>query len=461
MSWKASAPGVEVPCESNLAAMAKLRGASAEEAARLLQAMARVEAQVDHFHCGLIIGKGSWQLALRVLKMMRGMSVRAAASTFNAAMTACEKQSLWQRGSWLLLLARQRAVAPDTVSYNIRLRRSWPGCLASLSEMRQLLLQPDEFTSSSLLAAHKAGAGHGPGAERRPPRRRRLAPRRAVGASAASLAPRSGGAAARVLALAASDGAWRFALRVLSAMRRARAQVNEVCLTAAAAAFEDPSDWRRAVLALAPLPAMRVAAEWVSCQALCGHWRLSLQLAGSGVLGVAAISKARGWQLSLQSLGGSAAWNAAMFATSWQLGLVLLGNAICHSVADQTSFNTAASALKELNWQGSMALLHRAVVYRLQLEEVGWNIAMDAAGGGGGWQRPLQLLSTMACRALRPSEASLGCCLGGLWQISGQLLRSGGDLLSWNLALGQSPWLRALDQLGAMSTQRLQAPEPP
>ncbi|CAJ1334097.1 unnamed protein product [Effrenium voratum] len=65
--------------------------------------------------------------------------------------------------------------------------------------------------------------------------------------------------------------------------------------------------------------------------------------------------------------------------------------------------------------------------------------------------------STMACRALRPSEASLGCCLGGLWQISGQLLRSGGDLLSWNLALGQSPWLRALDQLGAMSTQRLQA----
>ena len=41
-----------------------------------------------------------------------------------------------------------------------------------------------------------------------------------------------------VLALAASDGAWRFALRVLSAMRRARAQVNEVCLTAAAAAFE-------------------------------------------------------------------------------------------------------------------------------------------------------------------------------------------------------------------------------
>ncbi|CAJ1341950.1 unnamed protein product, partial [Effrenium voratum] len=136
---------------------------------------------------------------------------------------------------------------------------------------------------------------------------------------------------------------------------------------------------------------MRVAAEWVSCQALCGHWRLSLQLAGSGVLGVAAISKARGWQLSLQSLGGSEAWNAAMFATSWQLGLVLLGNAICHRVADQTSFNTAASALKELNWQGSMALLHRAVAYRLQLEEVGWNIAMDAAGGGG-WQRPLQLL---------------------------------------------------------------------
>ena len=45
------------------------------------------------------------------------------------------------------------------VSYNIRLRRSWPACLASLSEMRQLLLQPDEFTSSSLLAAHKAGEG--------------------------------------------------------------------------------------------------------------------------------------------------------------------------------------------------------------------------------------------------------------------------------------------------------------
>lgn len=46
------------------------------------------------------------------------------------------------------------------VSYNIRLlRRSWPACLASLSEMRQLLLQPDEFTSSSLLAAHKAGVG--------------------------------------------------------------------------------------------------------------------------------------------------------------------------------------------------------------------------------------------------------------------------------------------------------------
>ncbi|CAJ1426921.1 unnamed protein product [Effrenium voratum] len=438
MSWKASAPGVEVPCESNLAAMAKLRGASAEEAARLLQAMARVEAQVDHFHCGLIIGKGSWQLALRVLKMMRGMSVRAAASTFNAAMTACEKQSLWQRGSWLLLLARQRAVAPDTVSYNIRLRRSWPGCLASLSEMRQLLLQPDEFTSSSLLAAHKADTSW----------------RRA--ASLLSLMTQfqvrvTGpvqSAGLRVLALAASDGAWRFALRVLSAMRRARAQVNEVCLTAAAAAFEDPSDWRRAVLALAPLPAMRVAAEW----ALCGHWRLSLQLAGSQLASKLIVTG--GNPYSSDSM--------AMFATSWQLGLVLLGtlacgNAICHSVADQTSFNTAASALKELNWQGSMALLHRAVVYRLQLEEVGWNIAMDAAGGGGGWQRPLQLLSTMACRALRPSEASLGCCLGGLWQISGQLLRSGGDLLSWNLALGQSPWLRALDQLGAMSTQRLQA----
>ena len=39
----------------------------------------------------------------------------------------------------------------------------------------------------------------------------------------------------------------------------------------------------------------------------------------------------------------------------------------------RTSFNTAASALKELNWQGSMALLHRAVAYRLPA----WNYVFD------------------------------------------------------------------------------------
>eukprot|EP00434_Breviolum_minutum_P005819 symbB.v1.2.005130.t1/scaffold226.1/size261315/9 len=75
---------------------------------------------------------------------------------YNAAISACEKKSLWEIAFALSSQGRQQAVLPDVVSFNALLAACgamWPNAQCLLSDLRMKFLKPDAITYNSALRA--------------------------------------------------------------------------------------------------------------------------------------------------------------------------------------------------------------------------------------------------------------------------------------------------------------------
>ncbi|CAJ1372643.1 unnamed protein product [Effrenium voratum] len=331
-------------------------------------------------------GKQSqWQRALHVLRLLQSRKVQASVVTYNAAMGACERNSRWQQALQFLLLLQERRLA-SAVTHLTAVAAAGKGRQWELA--CHLLSNTGEISAPERVASYNA-------------------------------------------ALSAARGAWIAALKMLKDLHREELRSDVITFNAALVAG---ASWTDALSLLCAMALLRVGADAVSRNSVMaslrgGQWRLAVHLFSPGD------------PFSAAALARAAAEDSAASAASgaWRLAVQLARQV----PQDLVTSNCALRGLRE-RWPHCLRIFNNLPAQRLQPDMITrtavvsagipWQAALLISSHGdaallvaclgrladGAWARALRLVKDFS-NSLRPSAAlytAAAGCAGKAWQVA-------------------------------------------
>ncbi|CAK9009338.1 Pentatricopeptide repeat-containing protein At2g41720 (Protein EMBRYO DEFECTIVE 2654), partial [Durusdinium trenchii] len=381
-------------------------------------------------------------LATSFLKSMRAVDVNPDTTSFNTAISACEKE--WRRALHLLQTMILEELQPDTISYNSVINAcekdgQWQQALHLLFAMKIVQLEPDVISFSSSLSACAKES------------RWLTALQHLQWMRLAQVIPN---VVTLTAAITACEGHLPdMSLALLDMMFQVQIQPNEIAYTSAISACAADDDWWAACSLLEEMNTVALEPGIVSygavLKALPGRWLWAAQLLRNAneltirmnevacTAAIAATKKTKKWKMVLQTLqdviGTHLDMDLASMAITciedqWQHALRFLGEARPRSLeVDLVAQNAVLSACDQ--WFKSIQLFNDALpAMGFELDSVSSGSVLTGYARGRNWQRTLHLLAWMRSRSVTDditcTAAVSACTTGGLWEQALRVLSS-------------------------------------
>ncbi|CAJ1406427.1 unnamed protein product [Effrenium voratum] len=356
-------------------------------------------------------GAGQWGTAVLLLRRAQDRRLEPSVVTYNAAISACEEASEWQQALRLVQEMEHQDLQRDIISYNAGITacgkaERWQHAFKLLHEAEGASLEATVITYNATITA-SAGTWQ-------------QASKRLEELRVGNLEPNIITWGSAISACEKSQSEWRWALLVLAPLLDSET-ANVVALSAAISACEKQKQWQRAIELLLLVQKGRLEASAITYNAA-----------------ISACEKADQWQEALQIMSEAElrkmeldliTYNAAISSceVAGQQAMWLLNQA--QEVAlepDVITYTSAITALdKSADWQWAMQTLREMKANQVSPDLITFNATVSACARARRWQRVLELLVVLEAWQLAPDGVTYSTALSGCenWLVALQLLQ--------------------------------------